>query len=482
MNSIDLNIHNYDFQDLMNIFKIQNYDPKIDYKTKLNRKVQDIQNKYSDDIYSFYNKTKLVLLSIFSLLENKYIKKTEEIDGYVNKIRNIPQLERYNESQLINELLNLDNIKESSSSEQKYNILEEYNILETNHLNKPNFNTHEGRINPNLDNKNNTNLVFNTFPNDITPGNLNSVKRITQLLNLNLNSCFRNNYYQTNPCDFLYLFPVEIKNVLSMRLASIEIPNAWYLFSKLKKNNFFEIEIQIKKKGQDKYTKYNFLIVVPDGNYDIETLQYYLNTTYFYESTITENSPLKYIKFTIDPNTLKSSFSLVNFEENEDNDLEEENKDIKFKLKFIENINQNAMSTMGWILGFRLGTYLDIEDCIVSEGLFDGGGDRYIYVSINDFQYNNNNSNIVCFDKSILNEEVIAKIPMINGKLSLIVNDNNQVLAKLRRYNGPVNISRLQIKILDKFGTVIDLNNMDFSFTLEMELLYESFNFKNVTS
>jgi hypothetical protein len=71
---------------------------------------------------------------------------------------------------------------------------------------------------------------------------------------------------------------------------------------------------------------------------------------------------------------------------------------------------------------------------------------------------------------------------MINGKLSLIVNDNNQVLAKLRRYNGPVNISRLQIKILDKFGTVIDLNNMDFSFTLEMEILYESFNFKNVTS
>ena len=139
------------------------------------------------------------------------------------------------------------------------------------------------------------------------------------------------------------------------------------------------------------------------------------------------------------------------------------------------------MSTMGWLLGFRLGTYIGIQDCIVSEGLFDAGGDRYIYVCINDFQYNNNNSNIVCFDKSILNEDVIAKIPMINGKLSLIVNDNNQVLAKLRRYNGPVNLSRLQIKILDKFGTVIDLNNMDFSFTLEMEILYESFNFKNVT-
>ena len=79
MNGIDLNIHNYDFQDLMNIFKIQNYDPKIDYQTKLNRKVQDIRNKYSDDIYSFYNKTKLVLLSIFSLLENKKYSSIREI-------------------------------------------------------------------------------------------------------------------------------------------------------------------------------------------------------------------------------------------------------------------------------------------------------------------------------------------------------------------------------------------------------------------
>jgi hypothetical protein len=170
---------------------------------------------------------------------------------------------------------------------------------------------------------------------------------------------------------------------------------------------------------------------------------------------------------------LKTKFEII--EQNDD-------KDIQFSLKFIENINQNAMSTMGWILGFRLGSYLDISECIISEGLFDAGGDRYIYVCINDFQYNNNTSNVVCFDKSILNEDVMAKIPMINGKLALIVNDNNQVLAKLRRYNGPINLSRLQIKILDKFGSIIDLNHMDFSFTLELEILYESFNFKNVTS
>ena len=150
-------------------------------------------------------------------------------------------------------------------------------------------------------------------------------------------------------------------------------------------------------------------------------------------------------------------------------------------LKFSLDINQNIINTAGWILGFRLANYLNIEK-VTSEGLFDAGGDRYVYLSITDFQYNNNTSNIVCFDKNILNEDVIAKIPMENGKLSLVINDNNNNLAKLRRYNGPINLSKIQIKLLDQFGSIIDLNNMDFSMTLELELLYENFNFKNITS
>jgi hypothetical protein len=150
-------------------------------------------------------------------------------------------------------------------------------------------------------------------------------------------------------------------------------------------------------------------------------------------------------------------------------------------LQFVDDINQNIMNTMGWTLGFRLGNYFDITGTITSEGLFDAGGDRYIYMAVTDYQYNNNASNIVGFDKSMLNEDIIAKIPIVNGKLSLLIDENNNPLAKSRKYNGPVNLSKLHFKIIDKFGKVIDFNNMDYSFTLELEVLYESFNFKNVT-
>ena len=447
--NIDLNIDNYDFNDLLKMFKIKDYNDKKKCDAALESKYEVVKEKMPKDIQNFYLKSKTILKTIIGLFDANKLSKHDHdgINTYMDRIKSVKQFEKFNETDLI----------------YKIQIINNYNDDVNELLNEPNYDLN--RINPSLNNKNNTNIVLNTAINEVSPGYLNSVKRITQLLNLNLNSCFRNNYYQSNPCDFQYIIPSEIKNVLSMRLVSIEIPNSWYLFSSIKKNNNFIIEINL----EGEKTEYN--IIIPDGNYDSDTLQHYLNTTYFCESGL--ETPLKNIRFSINNYNLKTSFEIV---ENE------EVTNFNFSLKFIDNINQNAMNTFGWTLGFRLGSYLNIHEKICSEGLFDAGGDRYIYLCINDYQYNSNSSNTVCFDKSVLNEDVIAKIPMINGKFSLIVNDNNNSLAKIRRYNGPINLSRLQIKIIDKFGTVIDLNNMDYSLTLELELLYESFNFKNVTA
>ena len=143
-------------------------------------------------------------------------------------------------------------------------------------------------------------------------------------------------------------------------------------------------------------------------------------------------------------------------------------------------------NTMGWILGFRQDKYENLlinnisGSLLLSESLFDGGGDRYIYLSIDDYQNSKNILNIGCLDNFIIEKNIIAKIPMVNGKLSLVINDNEAPLTKIRKYNGPVNIKTLNIKLIDKFGDIIDLNCLDYSFTLELEILYEGFNFSNI--
>ena len=281
---------------------------------------------------------------------------------------------------------------------------------------------------------------------------------------MSLNTCFRNNYYNTNPCDFQFVIPSEIKNVVSMRLASIEIPNAWYLFSNLKKNNEFQIDIN----NNGVLTSY--VIIVPEGNYDDVSLPDYLNSTYFYLST-TSHVDLTFIKFEIDTYSFKSRFKLTGlFPDN-----------FCFTINFMNYDVTNVMSTMGWTIGFRLACYKNIVNRIESEGIFDAGGDRYIFVSIDDYQNNNNSLNLVCFDNSIMEKNIIAKIPMVNGKLSMIIDDNSAPLTKTRRYNGPVNLRNLYIRIMDRFGSIIELNHMDYSFTLELEILYEGFNFKDIT-
>jgi len=466
--SIDLNINNYNFNELLNIFKINGDDDKEDNWTnkniqKMKKYCNIIKNKYPDEnIYNFYLKASKIIECIYNLFTSNIIFSLEDIDNinyYVDEIKKINSFDKHNTTNIIEYIIEK---KEKTGKIEKTRKIEKIEIKDNlNYFtNEVNYNVNSRPL-TNLNDKNNTNVIINSFPNSLAPGELNSIKRITLSQNLNLNSCFRNNYYTSYSTDFQYLIPCEIKNVVSLRLASIEIPNAWYLFSSKQGNNHFKIIIN----DNGVITKYN--IIIAEGNYDYETLQLFLNTNYFYESSL--DNGLKYIKFSIDTYNFKTKFEVTNCPSN-----------FSFSLLFCEDSNENIMNTAGWILGFRLTNYLDISDYIWSEGLFDGSGDRYIYFILNDYQYNNNSTNIVGFDKSSMEENILAKIPMVNGKLSFIISENNNPLTKIRKYNGPINLKKIHVKVLDKYGNIIDLNNMDFSFTLELETLYESFNFKDV--
>ena len=299
--------------------------------------------------------------------------------------------------------------------------------------------------------------LYNVNNNEIITGNVNPVKRLTQLINYHFNTLFREKYYSSTPTNFKYLMPIGgINNVVSIKLLSVEIPNSWFLFSNIIGNNKFKIEITYNKKCSVYY------IIIPEGNYDKESLVYYLNKKYFLNSG---NDLLEYIEIAIDEYTNKTYFKIS----------DSAPEDFVFSLHFVEDEQTNIIKTFGWILGFRLSKYLNITDIIESEGLFDGGGDRYVYMVFNDYNYNNNSNNIVCFDNTSMDDNILAKIQLINGKFSLIFNDNDSnPLIKIRKYNAPVNISKIEIKLLDKFGNIINLNNMDWSFSIEFEILYQN--------
>ena len=62
---------------------------------------------------------------------------------------------------------------------------------------------------------------------------------------------------------------------------------------------------------------------------------------------------------------------------------------------------------------------------------------------------------------------------MLEGTAAPTIINNTQGMANARRYFGPVTIKTLKVRLLNDKGIVLDLNNMDFSFSLLVERLYQ---------
>jgi len=80
----------------------------------------------------------------------------------------------------------------------------------------------------------------------------------------------------------------------------------------------------------------------------------------------------------------------------------------------------------------------------------------------------------------IANSDILAKIPVTkpttsnnNSRFPYILADTGSLKSNVREYFGPIDISRIRVILYNDKGQIIDLNNQDFSFTLEIEQLYK---------
>ena len=291
---------------------------------------------------------------------------------------------------------------------------------------------------------------------------------VTNFLNLNdttstvtyhFNTKYREKYYETQSinCD-LKINPQQ-SDVIALRLSSITIPNSWYVFTNLLNNNRFTIQA-VDTNGKTEVLE----VVIPEGNYTAEELQTFLNTQYFHLSE--RRYSFSRLEFCISKHNLKSTFRIIEGPIN---------TTFKFHLFFVQSDTINIMSTCGWILGFRYGKYLNVKDQISSEGLYNGGGDRFIYILLKETPQTSDarNKHIICRESGqIFNlDYIMGKIPLQNGKFSINTDetmDNNVTFRKTRVYPNTKTITGFNVQLIDQFGQDIFLNNMDFSFSIEM--------------
>jgi hypothetical protein len=138
----------------------------------------------------------------------------------------------------------------------------------------------------------------------------------------------------------------------------------------------------------------------------------------------------------------------------------------------IDDRNTPLPLKFGWLLGFRNGIYVNNLN-YVSEGVVDTSGPKYLFLVVDDHNNSVNNSFFSAFNSSILNKNILARISLQANPFNILQQNNLNIVTTPREYFGPVNIQNINIQLLDEYGRIVDINNMDFSFCITLTTIYD---------
>jgi hypothetical protein len=298
---------------------------------------------------------------------------------------------------------------------------------------------------------------LSSYPSEFFPGIINPIKKRTIRKNLSIDTKFRENYFTSSATNFNFSLPINMNDVLQMQLASIELPTTFYVVSKQYGNNFFSITVNTS----------TTIINIPDGNYTQTTIMDTINY-----QLVLAGAPFDQVIFTINllNTTTGSGQTLVGFHDLTGNTVLE----LNFQADRFGISDQNTPLPLkfGWIIGFRNGIYTNNLN-YVSEGLVDTTGPRYMFLVVDDYNNSVNNNFYSAFNSSILNKNILARITLQSNIFNVLEQNNLSVVTTPREYFGPVNIQTMNIQLLDEYGRIVELNNMDFSFCITLTTVYD---------
>lgn len=481
-NNIDLDVNGYELDEIISILKLT---PQYLTKQKILTKIDQLRQKYenNDVFFNFFDNMRVrVLNELNHYQENDFIDLNED-GGEEDSEEEEEDIYKEQRKMIITqkEQEELSNLRNKISQSRDYKFKKVYG--ETLNI--------DSRFRPII------NFIDVCDPNS----NINKIKRLGDHTN------------------FTLTLSKPLKNVVELKIKTIEIPYSWYTFS----HDYGTDHFFYKFDDVDNYKK----VTINSGNYSTNQLIVELN-----EKVKLLNLEIKYSE-----NTKKISIKNNN----------SKNITIKWYTKQLTHDKcygttegQKLNYNLGWLLGFReIETKINGTKTETTDGLLDVYGPKYLLLVMEDYINNKPNSDMISeggnfgdvykipsywnkytMEKGCQQDIVVKnncgiqplnvdlssnltlkqkytveqiKTRLSNEKLNIYQNPIiKEVLAKLpinrdsltnfgeqlkfrvnvnkftRNYFGPVNLKKLNIKLLDEYGNAINLNNMDWSFTLEV--------------
>lgn len=451
-NNIDLNIDNYSIGELKSFFKL----PKNYTNSELNKKVSDMEKIVSSSAETDYKNNTLGFINQakYILTKKEQEERTERTER-TEKIEYNPQVDITTESKKM-----IGSVIDPRSRAQAMQFSRNA-------------------------------VPIGTYGNGYGNNTVHTKNYV-------LNTIFRDNFFTTTATNSTFTLPKKLKNVISIDLSGFQFPNFIFTFTKTKKTTSIYIREDV--------TGLEATVTIPGGNYDITNMPTVLeksinqqvvgsyipggpnrftvsisDTTYF---TTIKNSTYTFIMIT---NTRKND----NIHDDTYQCVNEFNSALKnstqqryYRTDFDDKKNvkpEQYFQSLGWLLGYRSQIY-EGKKSYTSEGHFDSTFINYIYFAMNDYSNNYTTNTLGLMSSSYISNNILAVIPITSPVWTGTFDNNSNFIYKTRDYNGPTDISKISIQLLNPFGEEISIHGSDFAFCLQVTHLVDpkEFIFSNI--
>lgn len=279
------------------------------------------------------------------------------------------------------------------------------------------------------------------------------VKKDTHIKYLNVDTIFRDDYNSSSLIDYNITFPECLTNIKSICVTDMEVPISYYIISNNLQNNVLKITNTL--------TNQSTLIVLPDGDYT-ET-----NNTDFGRALIDKINELlvaaSLTNISYDISYNKSLFT---------NSSLTTSYTIEFAVDSTGNFNKNLFkSRLGYIIGFRQPSVtLSANSTLLSNVFVNLMGPKYLFLAVQELNGQGNENSFVSYlPYSQINPNILARLSMDGVKYSFNTMHIKDITSDTRKYSGKKDIQRINVKLLNEFGQIMDLNGHDVSFCLRIE-------------
>lgn len=256
----------------------------------------------------------------------------------------------------------------------------------------------------------------------------------------NIDSKFRNSTSYTNSANFVYnrmdqtvgtntvVEPFNEKNVIEMRILSLELPNTIYYITTIRGNNKINIG------GVDK--------IIPDGSYTKNELATAL-------SALTTN-----VTFTYNNSTGKMTITNTT----------------GGPITITFTASGTDYPSLGSIIGFTSNPTIANTASSTGSNIVTEPSQTYLFLRINDFG-NIINKNRRYVGKIILDSVKSVSNEQTGGIYINILSNQYKLISNVIKFDQPTNIQNLSISLEDEYGNIIGLNGGEWSFTLETTII-----------